>query len=147
MVDLNDGILSPGWHQTNEALRLCGFGLTGIAEAGDWYNLRKMRQIAIESANGMADEVGLERPKAVTTIKPSGTMSKVMDTTPGIHSPVSRYVFYNVNFSIHNSMCEELTNAGYRSFPNPYDKEALIFSIPIDHGPNVTPAREESAIL
>lgn len=137
VVNLEDGILSPGWHQTNEALRLCGVGLTGISQCTQDFNRKEMRQVAKNAAYGMADELGLERPKAVTTIKPSGTMSKLMGTTPGIHDPVGRYVLYNINFSIHSEMTEKLVAAGYRTQVNPYDPESVLISLPEDYGEGV----------
>lgn len=73
-VELADGVLMPEWHQTNSALRLCGMSLTGISQA-PWltdYQIRQMRNTAIAGAYSMADELGLPKPKLVTTIKPEG---------------------------------------------------------------------------
>ena len=37
----------------------------------------------------MADELGMKRPKNVTCVKPSGTLSKIMDATEGMHRPLA----------------------------------------------------------
>ncbi len=42
------------------------------------YDLESMKRVAISAAYSMADELELQRPKNITTIKPSGTLSKVM---------------------------------------------------------------------
>ena len=100
-VDLNDGILQEVWHLNNEFLRLCGVGLTGIARRSDLsaYDYEQMKLEAVTGAYSMADELGLQRPKNVTTVKPAGTMSKaVFNTTEGIHTPLGKYIFNNVNF-------------------------------------------------
>lgn len=73
-VNLNDGILQEAWHLNNEFLRLCGVGITGIAARKDLqaYDYRQMERETTHAAYAMADELGLQRPKNVTTVKPSG---------------------------------------------------------------------------
>jgi ribonucleoside-triphosphate reductase len=100
-VNLDDGILQRTWHENNEFLRLCGVGLTGIAlcpEVSE-YDYRTFSKVATLGAFSMADELDLPRPKNVTTIKPSGTLSKIMDTTEGCHYPKGRYIFNNIKFA------------------------------------------------
>ena len=73
-VNLNDGVLSPTWNQTNQALRLCGMSLTGIAMC-PWvtdYDIRQMYKATVAGAYSMAIELGLPLPKLITTIKPEG---------------------------------------------------------------------------
>ena len=69
-VDFRDGILQEAWHHNNEFLRLCGVGLTGISTRPDLtaYDLNAMERVATAAAYGMADELGLQRPKNVTTV-------------------------------------------------------------------------------
>ena len=71
-VNLKDGILQEAWHLNNQFLRLCGVGITGIARRDDlsYYDYEQMKRIATSSAISMADELGTERPKNVTTVKP-----------------------------------------------------------------------------
>lgn len=79
----------------------------------------------------MADELGLPRPKNVTTIKPSGTLSKIMDTTEGVHKPLGKYVLNNVNFSKHDPLVPLCRAAGYRVFDNPTDPESVLITFPV----------------
>ena len=79
----------------------------------------------------MADELGTPRPKNVTTIKPSGTLSKIMDTTEGVHKPLGKYVFNNVNFSKHDPLVPLCRQAGYRVFDNPMDPESVLITFPV----------------
>jgi ribonucleoside-triphosphate reductase len=79
----------------------------------------------------MADELGTQRPKNVTTIKPSGTLSKIMDTTEGCHKPQGKYIFNNVNFSVSDPMVSKLREAGYRVMPNPVDDHNVIVTFPV----------------
>ena len=132
-VDLRDGILQEAWHLNNQFLRLCGVGLTGIARRDDlsYYDYTTMERSAVYGAYSMADELDMQRPKNVTTVKPSGTLSKIMGTTEGVHKPLGKYIFNNVNFGKHDPLIEKLKAANYRMMPNPADSEGIIVTFPI----------------
>tara|TARA_R100001244_G_scaffold75201_1_gene59924 strand:- start:416 stop:1462 length:1047 start_codon:yes stop_codon:yes gene_type:complete len=133
LVHLDDGILQRTWHENNEYLRLCGVGLTGIVTRSDLneYDYKRFKNIAIHGAYSMADELGTQRPKNVTTIKPSGTLSKIMDTTEGCHKPMGKYIFNNVNFSVNDPMLPKLREAGYHVVANPIDDHNCIVTFPV----------------
>lgn len=132
-VNLLDGILQEAWHLNNEFLRLCGVGLTGIVRRPDLkpYDYAELQRTATSGAYGMADELGLPRPKNVTTIKPSGTLSKVMDTTEGVHKPLGKYIFNNVNFGKYDPLVPLCRSAGYKVIENPSDPEAVLITFPV----------------
>ena len=132
-VNLNDGILQEAWHLNNDFLRLCGVGLTGIVRRPDLgaYDYTELQRTATSGAYSMADELGTPRPKNVTTIKPSGTLSKIMDTTEGVHKPLGKYVFNNVNFSKYDPLVPLCRAAGYRVIDNPTDGEAVLITFPV----------------
>lgn len=132
-VNLLDGILQEAWHLNNDFLRLCGVGLTGIVRRPDLqpYDYSELQRTAVAGAYGMADELGLPRPKNVTTIKPSGTLSKVMDTTEGVHKPLGRYIFNNVNFGKFDPLVPLCRQAGYKVVENPSDPEAVLITFPV----------------
>ena len=132
-VNLSDGILQEGWHLNNAFLRLCGVGITGIVRRPDLrdYDYIELNRTATSAAYGMADELGLPRPKNVTTVKPSGTLSKIMDTTEGLHLPLGKYIFNNVNFSKHDPLVPLCRAAGYKVIDNPMDAEAVLITFPV----------------
>lgn len=132
-VNLLDGILQEAWHLNNDFLRLCGVGLTGIVCRPDLraYDYSELQRTATSGAYGMADELGLPRPKNVTTVKPSGTLSKVMDTTEGVHKPLGKYIFNNVNFGKHDPLVPLCRSAGYKVIDNPTDPEAVLITFPV----------------
>jgi ribonucleoside-triphosphate reductase (formate) len=131
-VNLEDGILQEQWHLNNDYLRLCGLGLTGIARRSDLteYDYQQIRREATFGSYGMADELGMPRPKNVTTIKPSGTLSKIMGTTEGIHKPLGRYIINNIAFSKHDPMVDACIASGYAHRENPLDPESILLSFP-----------------
>jgi len=132
-VNLLDGILQEAWHLNNEFLRLCGVGLTGIVRRPDLsvYDYAELQRTATAAAYGMADELGTPRPKNVTTVKPSGTLSKIMDTTEGVHKPLGKYVFNNVNFGKHDPLVPLCRAAGYKVVDNPLDPDAVLITFPV----------------
>jgi ribonucleoside-triphosphate reductase len=132
-VNLLDGILQEAWHLNNEFLRLCGVGLTGIVRRPDLgaYDYAELQRTATSGAYSMADELDLPRPKNVTTIKPSGTLSKVMDTTEGVHKPLGKYIFNNVNFGKHDPLVPLCRAAGYKVIDNPTDPSAVLITFPV----------------
>lgn len=133
LVNLKDGVLQEAWHLNNEFLRLCGVGLTGIAQRPDLseYDLETMKREAISAAYSMADELGLQRPKNITCVKPSGTLSKVMECTEGLHTPLGKYIFNNINFGLHDPLLPALKDAGYKVWNNPLDLEGVLVTFPI----------------
>ena len=132
-VNLMDGILQEAWHLNNEFLRLCGVGLTGIVQRPDLggYEYEELKRTATSGAYSMADELGLPRPKNVTTVKPSGTLSKIMDTTEGVHKPLGKYIFNNVNFGKHDPLVPLCRAAGYKVIDNPTDPSAVLITFPV----------------
>lgn len=132
-VNLKDGILQESWHLNNYFLRLCGVGITGIAMRPDMhgYDYEYLKRTATSAAISMADELGLPRPKNVTTIKPSGSLSKIMDTTEGKHKPLGKYIFNNVQFGKHDPLVDILRAANYNVFNHPTDDTGVLVTFPV----------------
>ena len=134
VVDFRDGILQESWHLNNEFLRLCGVGVTGIVQREDLseFEWKSLKYSAVTAARSMAKELNLQHPKNVTTVKPSGTISKIMDTTEGIHKPLGRYIFNWVNFSKSDPMVNIVKAANYRVIDNPSDPTGCIVCLPVE---------------
>lgn len=132
-VNLKDGILQESWHLNNYFMRLCGVGLTGIAARPDMgaYDYEYLKRTATSAAMGMADELGLPRPKNITCIKPSGTLSKIMDTPEGVHKPLGKYIFNNVQFSKYDPVVEKLRAANYNVINHPIDDSGVLVTFPV----------------
>jgi ribonucleoside-triphosphate reductase len=133
-VNLQDGILQESWHLNNYFMRLCGVGLTGIAKRPDMtgYDYEYLKRTATGAAIGMAQELGLPSPKNITCVKPSGTLSKIMDTTEGIHKPLGKYIFNNVQFSKFDPIVEVLRNANYNVVNHPTDDSGVLITFPVE---------------
>lgn len=136
-VNLDDGVLQRSWHELNQFLRLCGVGLTGLVKFLDYHGsespdrLRELKSWARRGANNMADTLKLPRPQAVTTVKPSGTLSKIMDTSEGVHKPLGKYIFNNVTFSKHDPLVPILTAANYTVIDKPGESDSVLVTFPV----------------
>lgn len=139
MVFLEDGILQEAWHRQNAFLHLCGVGLTGIAARPDLrpYDYKRFSAIAKHAAYSMAEELDRPLPKNVTTIKPSGTVSKVMSTEEwgevpeGIHKPLGRFIFNWITYSIHDPLVDLFVEAGYETMEKPNESESILVKFPV----------------
>lgn len=81
----------------------------------------------------MAEELGTPFPKNITTIKPSGTLSKIMDTSEGMHKPLGKYIFNNVAFSKYDELLPYLKDSNYEIFNHPYDDTAVLVTLPVKY--------------
>lgn len=133
-VNLRDGILQEAWHLNNEFLRLCGVGLTGVVKRPDMnsYDYEYLKRTAVAAAFSMAEELGTPYPKNVTCIKPSGTLSKIMDTTEGAHKPLGKYIFNNVTFNKLDPIVEKMRAANYNVFNHPTDPDGVLVTFPVN---------------
>jgi len=134
VVDFRDGVLQESWHLNNEFLRLCGVGVTGIVQREDLseFDWKSFKYSAVTAARSMAKELNLQHPKNVTTVKPSGTVSKIMDTTEGIHKPLGRYIFNWVNFSKSDPMVDIVKASNYKVIDNPADPIGCLVCLPVE---------------
>jgi ribonucleoside-triphosphate reductase len=79
----------------------------------------------------MAEEFGTPLSKAITTVKPSGTLSKIMDTTEGVHKPLGKYIINNITFSKDDPILELLVDAGYKVFDKPMEASSKLVAMPV----------------
>lgn len=141
MVNLRDEILQEAWHLNNEFLHLCGVGLTGVRARPDLsaYDYKRMRNIAVSAAYGMANELNAPLPKNVTCIKPSGTISKIMgaeewgEVPEGVHMPLGKYLFNNITFSKHDPLVPKFRAAGYSVIEKPHEPESVLVKFPVKY--------------
>lgn len=59
------------------------------------------------------------------------TLSKIMDTTEGVHKPLGKYVFNNVQFSKHDPVVDKLRAANYTVFNHPTDSSGVLVTFPV----------------
>ena len=111
-----------------------GVGLGGICDFG-WspYLLRRWATTVREEATAYARELGVARPIATTTVKPSGTISLMNGSSPGNHAPFAEYYIRRTRISKEEPMAQALVEAGVPHEDCVYDStgHTLVFSFPM----------------
>lgn len=110
-----------------------GVGLGGICDF-EWTpeTLAKWFGIVRQEADSYADELGVNRPNAVTTTKPSGTISLLNGSSPGIHAPHSDYYIRRTRIAKNDPMAHAMMEAGVPFEEDVYDKSGhtWVFEFP-----------------
>lgn len=110
-----------------------GVGLGGICDF-DWTpeQLAEWYGTCRHAADEYADELGVNRPLAVTTTKPSGTISLLNGSSPGIHAPFAQYYVRRTRIAKNDPMAFAMMQAGVPFEEDEYDKtgHTWVFSFP-----------------
>ena len=134
--------LSREWGRNCDDERLLGVSLTGIMDNGITNGtksktklpeiLEQLRQVAIDTNKEWATKLGINRAAAITCVKPSGTVSQLVDSASGIHARHSPYYIRTVRADNKDPLCKMMKNQG---FPNEPDitkpNHTTVFSFPM----------------
>lgn len=118
----NFEFLDEEWKKNTEEERLLGVSLTGLADHrvlnGSMgmskliETLQHMKDVANDTAQEWSEILGINVPKAITCVKPSGTVSQLVDSSSGIHPRFSRYYIRRVRVNATDPICSYLESAG-----------------------------------
>lgn len=126
-------LLDPKSHEVGLKNMRVGVGLGGLCDF-DWTpeTLAKWFGICRKEADDYADELGVNRPITVTTVKPSGTISLLNGSSPGIHSPHSEHYIRRTRIAKNDPMAGAMMEAGVPFEEDVYDKSGhtWVFSFP-----------------
>lgn len=114
------GYLSAEWTNTTSEERLLGVSITGqydSAEARKPSTLRALRDIAVETNKTFAKRLGIPRSTSVTAVKPSGTVSQLVDAASGIHPRYSEYYIRRVRISSSDPLFKLFRDTGVPAKP------------------------------
>ena len=89
------------WKQNTEEERLLGVSLTGIMDSPLTNNPQKnflsgLKQVSIDINKELAKKLKIPQSTAITCVKPSGTVSQLVDSASGIHTRHSPYYIRTV---------------------------------------------------
>lgn len=73
----------------------------------------------------------IPRSVRTTSIKPSGTVSLLNGSTPGIHYPEDEFYIRRIRFSTGNKMVEQLRQAGYKIEEDAYSPNTVCVEFPV----------------
>ena len=128
------------WHNNTAAERLLGVSLTGImdnklmtlANNGLSETLEHLRDVAISTNAEWADRLGIPHSTAITCVKPSGTVSQLVDSSSGIHARHSPYYIRTVRGDNKDPLTAFMRDQGIPSEPDVMKPDATtVFSFPM----------------
>lgn len=118
-----------------------GVGLGGICDF-DWTPelLAKWYGACRREADDYADELGVIRPIAVTTVKPSGTTSLLNGSDPGIHAAHANHYLRRVRIAKNDPMAPAMMQARVPYEEDQYDTSGhtWVFAFPMKSDSRVT---------
>ena len=128
------------WQRNTEQERLLGVSLTGImdnplmttANKGLDKTLEHLRNIAVETNVEWAERLGIEPSVAITCVKPSGTVSQLVDSSSGIHPRHSEYYIRTVRGDNKDPLTQFMKDQGIPNEPDVMKPDATtVFSFPV----------------
>jgi ribonucleoside-diphosphate reductase alpha chain len=137
--------LSREWKRNCDEERLLGVSLTGIMDNsitnGKKGNLEQLledlKQEAVVTNKEFADKLDIPQSAAITCVKPSGTVSQLVDSASGIHARHNPYYIRTVRADNKDPLCAFMKDAG---FPNEADvmkpQHTTVFSFPMQSPKN-----------
>lgn len=108
------------WQNNTEEERLLGVSLTGILD-NKWMGevcdstkkaLEQLRQVAVDTNADFATALGIPQSAAITCVKPSGTVSQLVNSASGIHTRHSKYYIRRVRGDKKDPLTKFLTDSG-----------------------------------
>ena len=108
------------WNKNTEEERLLGVSLTGIMDNeltnGRKHGLEKtltaLREVAVETNREWSEVLGVPQSTAITCVKPSGTVSQLVDSSSGIHPRHSSYYIRTVRGDNKDPLTQFLIDSG-----------------------------------
>lgn len=132
--------LSKEWKKNAEEERLLGVSLTGILDnlfmstPSDALKefLLELRDRAIETNRKWSKKLGIPESASITCVKPSGTVSQLVDSASGIHPRHSDYYIRTVRADNKDPLCTLMKQMGFPNEPDVTKPEhTSVFSFPV----------------
>jgi len=128
------------WQKNTEEERLLGVSLTGILDSALLNDpdspdlpalLEKLRAEAVEANKDWAEKLGIPQSAAITCVKPSGTVSQLVDSASGIHTRHDHYYIRRVRGDNKDPLTQHLIAAGIPAEPDVMKPDSTtVFSFP-----------------
>jgi ribonucleoside-triphosphate reductase len=143
------------WTTNTEEERLLGVSLTGIMDNPlmTTHNpelektLGKLRKLSVTTNIKWADHLGIPASTAITCVKPSGTVSQLVDSASGIHARHSDYYIRTVRGDNKDPLTQFMKDQGVPSEPDVMKPDATtVFSFPIKSPTNSVTRNDMSAV-
>ena len=144
------------WKDNTEEEALLGVSLTGIMdnpvmsgrrkreELKKW--LTELKEEAIATNKKWAKRLGINASTAITAVKPSGTVSQLVDSASGIHPRYSEQYIRRVRADSRDPLCSVLEAAGVPVEDDVMSPTTKVFSFPVKSPKNAVLATDMGAM-
>ena len=124
------------WTDNTEEERLLGVSLTGIFDSilvkSTGPDLQSLRDTAIRTNRSLAKQLEIPASTAITCVKPSGTVSQLVNSSSGIHPRYSPYYIRTVRGDNKDPLTQYLISAGVPNEPDVMKRDhTTVFSFPV----------------
>lgn len=112
--------LRPKWKENCEEERLLGVSLTGQMDNKELLSdiaLKTLKNKVLKIAKHASIKMGINMPSAVTTVKPSGTVSQLVNSASGIHPRYSKVYIRRYRISTHDPLFKMIKQQGIKVIP------------------------------
>ena len=147
--------LTKEWKKNAEEERLLGVSLTGILDnsllssPNDFLKeiLSELKDVCINTNKKWAKILNIEESASITCVKPSGTVSQLVNSSSGIHPRHSQYYIRTVRSDNKDPLCQMMKDMGFPNEPDVTKPEhTTVFSFPVESPNNSIHRNELSAI-
>ena len=147
--------VSTRWKRNTEEERLLGVSLTGILDHKFMSKPSKqlsdmlvaLREHAVQVNQKWADKFGIEHSAAITCVKPSGTVSQLVDSSSGIHARHHNQYIRTVRADVKDPMTQFMVDQGIPNEPCVLKPDTtVVFSFPTEAPKGAVTRNDMSAI-
>ena len=127
------------WKRNTEEEALLGVSMTGIMDhwllsktgpdLEKW--LTEMRDVSIETNKEWSEKLGVNQSVAITCVKPSGTVSQLVDSASGIHPRFSKQYIRRVRSDKKDPLAVYMADKGFPVENDVMSDSSVVFSFPV----------------
>lgn len=122
------------WKDNCDEERLLGVSLTGVCDniglLADPGVLSKLKEVVIGTNKGWADRLGIPQSAATTCVKPSGTVSQLVNSSSGMHTRFAPFYLRTVRADNKDPLTEFLKAQGVPNEPDLMNAQNTVFTFP-----------------
>ena len=143
------------WKRNTEEEALLGVSMTGIMDhyllsKGDSPDLEKwleqIRDVAVKTNEKWAAKLGINQSAAITCVKPSGTVSQLVDSASGIHPRFSEHYIRRVRSDKKDPLAQFMQTVGFPVEQDLMSQASLVFSFPVESPQGCTTVKQVGAM-
>ena len=142
------------WKKNTEEEALLGVSMTGIMDhpvigtASDktveW--LEELKDVAVKVNKKWAEKLGINQSTAITAVKPSGTVSQLVDSASGIHPRFSKHYIRRVRSDKKDPLAIFMEAKGFPVEQDVMSPSSSVFSFPVQAPKSSTTVKQVGAM-